>query len=352
MGSWVRGTLALEDLKRLSLTPEEGFVLSRLDVRLSTSEVSALTGIAPDRAAEILSRLAEVGAIEGEGRAPAEGASSEPADPADPADPSREDEQAPEAGEEPASTEGAEAEPGEPEARAANEAGYRKIYETKFRTTTLGEKMTAARFASEGELMALCLDPDSKVLGVALENPRFGLQHARFAARWHPSAAGLEAVGQRGSFFNDPQLQRMLLRNVHLSELLTKRVLSGKRMLDAYKVSVDTDVPERGRMFARSVLRSKFGTAQGEERAGLICATEGRVLAALAGLTLDGRATSILCARGYTSALFVQSLARFGSCPPPLLAHLLRQPLVRRQQHLKSMLLQHPNMPAEAKRRM
>jgi hypothetical protein len=326
VATWVRGALPLEALKRLSLTPEEGFVLSRLDVGLTTSEVSALTGFPPERAAEILERLAQAGAVKSD--APMEDASTEPA-----------------------AAEEAEAD-AEPEPSAVNEAGYRKIYETQFRRASQGEKITAARTASESELMALCLDQDLPVFTAVLDNSKCGLPHVRFAARWHPTAAGLEAIGQRGALFNDPQVQRMLLRNVHLSELLTKRLLNGKRMLDSYKVSVDTDVPERARMFARSVLRSKFGTSQGEERAGIICATDGRVLAALAGLTLDGRATSILCARSYTSALFVQSLARFGSCPPPLLAHLLRQPLVRRQQHLKNMLLQHPNMPAEAKRRM
>jgi hypothetical protein len=348
VGTWVRGALALEDLKRLSLTPEEGFVLSRLDARLSTSEVAALTGLPPERTVEILSRLVEVGAVQSD--------SPPPETPSITADEGRyvdeqlgagvSDEEAATA-EDPEGSEATESEP-----PPANEAGFRKIYESQFRKLSQGERTSAARTATDNELIALCLDPDPRVLNGVLENPKCGLQHARFAARWHPTAAGLEAIAQRGGFFIDPQLQRLLLRNPHSSELLTKRVLGGKRMLDAYKVSVDTDVPERTRMFARTVLRSKFGTAQGEERAGLICTTDGRVLAALAGLTLDGRATSILCARGYTSALFVQSLARFGSCPPPLLAHLLRQPLVRRQQHLKSMLLQHPNMPAEAKRRM
>ena len=349
VATWVRGVLPLEALKRLSLTPEEGFVLSRLDVGLTTSEVSALTGFPPERAAEILERLAQTGAVKSD--APMEDASTVAA----PKELAAEEPSPEEVGEgvstEPAAVEEAEAD-AEPEPSAVNEAGYRKIYETQFHRASQGEKITAARTASESELMALCLDQDLPVFTAVLDNSKCGLPHVRFAARWHPTAAGLEAIGQRGALFNDPQVQRMLLRNVHLSELLTKRLLNGKRMLDSYKVSMDTDVPERARMFARSVLRSKFGTSQGEERAGIICATDGRVLAALAGLTLDGRATSILCARSYTSALFVQSLARFGSCPPPLLAHLLRQPLVRRQQHLKNMLLQHPNMPAEAKRRM
>jgi len=358
----VRKGLPLEELKQLSLTPEEGFVLSRLDVRLSTDEVSALTGFPPARAAEILARLSETGAVESDAppREASAVASREPellpeeSAPEEPApEPSAPDEPpAEELGAEAGAGPPEEAEADDAEQAAVNEAGYRKIYETKFRKMPLGERISAAHVAADGELMALCLDPEAPVLLAILSSPACSLQHVRFSARWHPTTAVLEAIGQRGNLLNDAQVQRMLLRNAHTSELLTRKLLSGRRMLDAYKISVDVDVPEKTRIFARSVLRSKWGTSQGEERAGVICATDGRVLPALAGLTLDGRATSILCARSYTSALFVQNLARFGACPPQLLAHLLRQMVVRRQQHLKNMILQHPNTPMDAKRRM
>jgi hypothetical protein len=348
LGEWKKRDLQFADLRRLPITPEEGFVLSRLDVPLETAEVAALTGFAPERAREILTHLAKIGAIEGgaedrgkepdlepeqgqdtPGDAPAEGSLSE---------------ESPEGADEP---EAADDEP-----PPAEEANYRKLYETTYRGTIVDERIGAARRAKGHDLMALCLDPEPQVLFALLENPSCVLPHARYAARWHPTTAGLDAIGQRASFIGDPQVQRLLMRNIHLSELLTRRILGGKRMLDSYKASIDTDVPEKTRQFARSVLRAKFGTSQGEERAGLISATEGRVLQALTGLSLDGRATSILCARTYTSPLFVQNLARFGSCPPQLLAHLLRQPIVRRQNHLKTMILQHPNTSAEAKRRL
>jgi len=338
----------------LVLTPEEGFVLSRLDVALSTSEVSALTGLPEQRAEEILTRLARLGAIRtGGGDAEAEGAAASEAV-ADPGEAAPADAESGEAtaGEEEVLRDDPAGEEPDEITKEAGEAGFRRIYESRFRGTEQGVRIQAARTAADAELTALGLDPDPLVLTAVLDNPKCGLVQARFAARWHGTAAGLDQICQRPALFADAQLQRLLLRNVHLSELGTKKVLSGKRMLDAYKVSIDSDVPERARAFARGILRSKFGTAQGEERAGIISATEGRVLAALTGLTLDGRATSILCARTYTSALFVQNLARFGSCPPPLLAHLLKQPIVRRQQHLKNMLLQHPNTPADAKRRM
>ena len=76
------------------------------------------------------------------------------------------------------------------------------------------------------------------------------------------------------------------------------------------------------------------------------------MLLAVPGLTFDGRTTSLLCSKSYVSVMLVTNLARFNATPPALIAHLLRQPMVRRQQHLRNMLLQHPNTPSDAKRRM
>jgi hypothetical protein len=48
--------------------------------------------------------------------------------------------------------------------------------------------------------------------------------------------------------------------------------------------------------------------------------------------------------------MFVQSVAKFGAAPPGLLAHMIKQPFVRKNQALRKMLLAHPNMPGDAKR--
>ena len=57
MGRWTKKALPNEELMRLGLTPEEGFVLSRLDVALSPPEVVALTGLPLPRVEEILDEL-------------------------------------------------------------------------------------------------------------------------------------------------------------------------------------------------------------------------------------------------------------------------------------------------------
>jgi hypothetical protein len=48
--------------------------------------------------------------------------------------------------------------------------------------------------------------------------------------------------------------------------------------------------------------------------------------------------------------LFIQNLAKFSATPPALLAHLMKQPFVRKNIPLKRLLLQHPNMPGDVKR--
>jgi hypothetical protein len=403
MGRWTKKALPNEELMRLGLTPEEGFVLSRLDVALSPPEVVALTGLPLPRVEEILGNLGTKGAVasdrpddpllisdEAPARAEAPRAELEEVKDDEPPvlEPLEEeppvleplDEDLPflepleeglpvddgvplleaeseEAEERKAAQHRASGvqseEPDEPEeADEPEDVSYRKIYETEIRKMERDDRIRLAHHATGPHLCALCYDVDPGVIDAILDNPHSGLAHARLAARHHGTSAGLEHIAKRAPLLGDSQVQRALIRNPQLSETLCRKILSPKRMNDAYKASVDTDIPERTRAFARGTLRTKFSTSQGEERAGLIMVTEGRVLTVLTGLTLDGRATSILCSRQYTSQLFVQNLARWGACPPVLLAHLLKQQIVKRQLHLRNMILRHPNCPGDAKRKM
>ena len=120
---------------------------------------------------------------------------------------------------------------------------------------------------------------------------------------------------------------------------------------DLFAIIADPREPGAARQAAEDVLRQRFTTAAPEERAALIVSSEAAALAVLGGVSLDGRTTSILCARAYNSVAFVKNLARYSHCPAQLLAHLARQPMVQRNSQLKSLLFHHPNMPAEAKRR-
>ncbi len=120
--------------------------------------------------------------------------------------------------------------------------------------------------------------------------------------------------------------------------------------MEQYKVAMDRDVPEGTRRTAREVMRTRFNTAPAEERVELILNTEGRVLASLVGLAVDGKTAALLCGRTYRSPMLIQNIARWSAAPPALIVHLLKQEAVRRQPMLRQLLQRHPNAPADAKR--
>jgi hypothetical protein len=124
----------------------------------------------------------------------------------------------------------------------------------------------------------------------------------------------------------------------------------GRRLLEQYKLVVSHEVPEQTRRTARELLRTRFATADADERVEVIVKTEGRCLAALSGVAIDGKTNAQLCGRTYTSMLFVQNLSRWSACPPSLIAHLLKQEIVRRTPALKLALQRHPNAPPEPRR--
>lgn len=242
-------------------------------------------------------------------------------------------------------------EPAPLEISADDERNYRHIYETRFRQLDVGLREEASRHASGSILFALCLDPAPTVVSALLENPRFGLDHARSLAQHHPTDRGLEILARRAQLVRDSHVQRRLLANIQTPDVVVDRVLRFKRLLDVYRLSIDRDLPERNRVRVRSRLRPIFTRAEPEDRATLIIKTEGRCLVCLAGCTFDARLTQLLCNHTIVSTLFIQNLARFGATPPALIAKLLRSPAVQRQPQLRAMLSKHPNASGDAKRR-
>jgi len=298
------------DLRGLPLTPEEGFVASRLDGITDLHGLSVVTGLSPERIEAALERLVSLGAV-----SPLEDL----------------DEGEPVASDEPASA-------------------PRKLYETVLHQLAAEERAARAKAAEEPELSALCFDPLPAVVHALLDNPRFGLPQARLVAAHHRTAAGLEALGARAALAADAGVRRALLRNPQLSVGLLRRLHGGRRLLEQHKLVVSRDVPEQTRRAARELLRARFTTAEAEERVEVIVKTEGRCLASLAGLPIDGKTAALLCSRAYTSTLLVQNISRWAACPPALIAHLLKQELVRRSPPLRLALQRHPNAPAEPRR--
>jgi hypothetical protein len=317
MSTW-KPKLRPLDWSSLDLTPEDAFVLSRLDGATDTDQVAQLSGLAPADVSRVLERLVQKGVVEG----PPTSAPPVSAGPAPDA----------------AGT-----------APDAAHATHRELFERTLHSLEVDARVALAATATEPQLSALCFDPVPEVVTRVLENPHVGLAHARLIAAWHPNPVGLEALGRRGDLFRDGEVQRLLLRNNQTPTHLVRQLLTHRRLHDVYNVAQSHEAAERHRTTAREVLRTRFATASPEERVELILTTEGRVLATLSGLSLDGKSAALLCARTLSSTLLLENLARWPATPPNLVAHLLQQPLVRRMPNLQAAFKRHPNCPGHAK---
>jgi hypothetical protein len=214
------------------------------------------------------------------------------------------------------------------------------------------EKVEIAKTATEPDLSALCFDPEPQVIAAILGNPRAGLNHARLMALYHRTGVGIEMITRRGELFRDKQVQHNLLRNPQIPESVLQRTTGARRLAELYRDCIDRDFPENVRSKLQGALRKRFGTSGPDEKAELVMRTEGRVLHLLSGCTFDGKTTQILCGRTFASAVLIQNLAKFTATPPALLARIVQQPFVSRQPGLRNLLLRHPNMPGDVKRRM
>jgi hypothetical protein len=365
------------DIKTLRLSPEEGFVLSRLDSPLSAKELVSLTGLDESRIVEIVETLATQGVVdldrEGGAPAPARATASVPAAARAPvAAPVAESEGALEEVEEleesdgrilaaasaagaNVSTEGEEPaddvdNPVEDEKRAQGEREYQKIYEQIYHPLPRDERIALAEKADGPHLFALCYDPEPQIIHAVMSNPKAGLPHARMVAAHHHTGAGLELVGRRSEFLTDMQVQRRLLSNPQLPGTLLRKIVNPKLLMEVYKIAINREIPERSRVMTRELLCKKFMLGSGDERAALLIKTEGRCLILLVNCALDSRTTQVLTSKTSYTVLFIQNLARWSATPPALLVHLLKQPVVRMNIGLRKQLLKHPNVPSETKR--
>ncbi len=307
-------------VEQLPLAAEEGFVLSRLDGHTRVADLPSLTRLTPEQVNRVMRRLEDLGAV-----LPAPAAAGDPRHEEEP-------EGAPE------TSEAAEESP--------DHAGtHRRLYEAELHGLEADARVAMARTAGEPRLTALCYDPLPAVIRSLLLNPLAGLTHARLVAQQHRHPMGLEAISTRAAFANDAGVRRWLLRNPQLPAALFNRLFGTRPMRDLYLSAVSREIPDTTRRLSREALRRRFATAAAEERVALIIQSEGRVLPLLIALPVDGRTAAQLCGRTYASTLLVQNLARWSAAPPPLIAHLLRQELVRRSPSLRTLLQRHPNAP-------
>lgn len=354
------------DFKTLRLSPEEGFVLSRLDAPLSVRELVSLTGIDEARMVDIVQGLASQGALEMDqdggtpSMQPSAPFSIPPAMTTSSVPIATESERAlaeAEAAAEAADAEVPPAEPGEgdetpeeAEKREVGEREYRKIYQEQFASLEREARVHAAETVGNPELFALCYDPEPQVIHALVKNMKCGLEHARMIALHHRTHLGLDAIARRSEYLSDAQVQKRLIRNPQIPDATLRRIVNPKLIMDVYKIAIDRENPEMARMKVRELLIKKFSLASSDERAALVIKTDARCLPLLINCALDARATQILCGRQAYTILFIQNVARWPASPPALLTHLLKQNVVRNNMGLRKMILKHPNVPVETKR--
>ncbi len=318
------------NLRALTLTPAEAFLLSLADGNTSLRDLGLITNQSAEQVNGVLARLVAEGAV----LAPAAVPGAPEVDVASQEAPPAVD----------------DAEPDEtPAEDRETQASHLALYRQHFHHLPPDERASMAAVMSGAPLSALCFDPVPAVIRALVLNPHAGLEQGRLIAAHHQNSAGLEWLLNRPELMRDTQVQRLLFRNPQLNEGQLRRLVQSRRLLEIWKLSVSREATAQTRAATARLLRARFPTGAAEERVELIFTTEGRALAGLSGLSLDGKTVALLCARTYGSPLLVQNIARWSACPPVLIAHLIKQPLVMRQPRLRALLQQHPNAPAHVK---
>jgi hypothetical protein len=307
----------------LPLTPQQGYLVSRLDGHTDVAQLAQLIGQTTENVEVALAELVRLGAVE-PSETPGQSAPIHDSELA--ANESESDET-------------------KIDSESETDVGTHRKRFAALAALPDDERVLLARQAVEPNLSALCFDALPKVIAALLENSNFGLKQARLIARHHHNPVGLDALVARAAFSSDGEVRRALLSNTQLSSALFRRLWQSKRLLEIHQLSVSREIPEQTKRGAKELLRTRFSSGQAEERVELLVKTEGRCLTALSGLSIDGKTTSLLCARSIGSTLFVQNLARWSAAPPALIAHLLRQELVKRSPMLRTLLERHPNAP-------
>ena len=237
-----------------------------------------------------------------------------------------------------------------PEAGPAQQRlALRRLFEERLSQLPADSRTQMASQVGDPELQALCFDPLPNVARALVDNHRFGLVHARLLAAHHSHPTGLAALQKKDTFLRDPEVQRMLLRNVQTPSVLLQRIFATRRLIELFQTAVGREMPEKNKIASREAFRARWGSGLSEEKVDVLFRTEGRVLAQLVGLAMDQKSAALFCHRTVTSLLLVQNLARWAGTPPSVLAHLLKQAVVRNQPQVRMLLLRHPNLPSHAR---
>lgn len=339
-----------------SLTPEEGFLLSRIDGATTLRQLAQLTAMPVEQVAGIVAKLETAGLVTGGEPEPVPAAAPRETPPAPASgalfDPLAESaaEPAPADREEPGEEAAAAAAPGTPSPTEGEGDGRRK-WETELRLLDRDIRIERARGSSGIELKGFCFDPDPAVIRSVLENALTGLGEARLIAAHHTDPNGLLALASRTDFASDDGVRRLLYRNNQFPEAGLRRLLGTRPLREMHRVLTSREVAERSIPVVRNLFRERWLKAEPSERIEILFTSEGRILTLLVGLPAFDEATAALfCRRQVASIGMIRAMGAFPALLPNMVLHLLRQPMVARNPTLKRQLEAHPNCPSRGGR--
>lgn len=230
---------------------------------------------------------------------------------------------------------------------------HQAVYQRNFADMTAAQRVEQAGSAKGELLLALCLDPDPGVIKRVLENHASGLEHFRLIAKAHKSSQGLDFICRNARLLQDLHIQSNLLKNQAMSEPQLRKILRSKTLTQIWNITTNKDFADIHRQNSRRILKEKSFASAPEEKAALICESEGSVLNLLHDVPFDAKTTELLCKREYYSHLLIRNLAICIRTPAKLLKHLLKQIIIKRNKALQDLIKRHQNFPKahQAKRK-
>src|SRR5262244_747189 len=131
----------------------------------------------------------------------------------------------------------------------------RRLFEERLSQLPADSRTRLAGQLGDPELQALCFDPLPNVARALVDNPRFGLVHARLLAAHHSHSTGLSALTKKDAFLRDPEVQRMLLRIFHQ-----------RRLIELFQLSTGREMPEKNKIASREAFRARWSSGLSEEK--------------------------------------------------------------------------------------
>lgn len=210
-----------------------------------------------------------------------------------------------------------------------------------YKGMTEAERIAKAVQGNEVDLMNLCSDPSPVVIRRVIDNPRFGLVHARLIAEHHHTAAGLEMLAAKGGAMGDEAVKGKLLRNHQTPAGILVRMFRSMQIENVFTLLNGNDMAEKARAAALAVFRESFrNESKAEEWARFIIRNEGRCLRFLYGERISKKLVDEFVRHTNDITLtLVRNLSSFPGLPRRLVEHILTLHIVRSNPELRKIML-------------